>query len=155
MLCKPAILANGIPTREINLLQDMLQAWEEKYLQLVGVPEHFKAEWDFITAVSACECIVSSLPPLFQGTYRNIGTIDAQYHIMWVILQQAVDEFKILEAKHLTDDQGHRRRYGPEDSPLFAAAAELERSVEAKATTGALRIANLVGVLTNNNYLRL
>lgn len=74
---------------------------------------------------------------------------------MWVILQQAVDEFKILEAKRLTDDQGHRRRYGPEDSPIFLAAAELERSVEAKATTGALRIANLVGVLTNNNYLRL
>ena len=74
---------------------------------------------------------------------------------MWVILQQAVDEFKIREAKQLTDDQGHRRRYGPEDSPIFAAAAELERSVEAKATAGALRIANLVGVLTNNNYLRL
>jgi hypothetical protein len=58
MICKPAILANGIPTREINRLQDMLQDWEEKYLQLVGVPEHFKAEWDFITAVSACELIV-------------------------------------------------------------------------------------------------
>jgi hypothetical protein len=74
---------------------------------------------------------------------------------MWVILQQAVDEFKILEAKHLTDDQGHRGRYGSEDPPILLAAAELERGVEAKATTGALRIANLVGVLTNNNYLRL
>lgn len=155
MMCKPTILANGIPTREINRLQDMLQDWEEKYLQFVGVPEHFKAEWDFITAVSACELTVPSSPPLLRDTNRDIGTIDAQYHIMWVILQQAVDEFKILEAKHLTDDQGHRRRYGPEDSPIIAAAAELERSVEVKATTGALRIANLVGVLTNNNYLRL
>ena len=62
MICKPTVLANGIPTREINRLQDMLQDWEEKYLQLVGVPEHFKAEWDFITAVSACEGTLSSYP---------------------------------------------------------------------------------------------
>ena len=62
MICKPAVLANGIPTREVNRLQDILQDWEEKYLQLVGVPEHFKAEWDFITAVSACEHIVSIYP---------------------------------------------------------------------------------------------
>ena len=33
----------------------LLNDWREEHLQHVGVPSNFEAEWDFVSAVTACE----------------------------------------------------------------------------------------------------
>lgn len=58
------------------------------------------------------------------------GTCDAQYHVMWVILQSAVEEFKLREVR--------TGEVAPSDMQ------DLERQVFEEALNGALRIAGLV-----------
>ncbi|CCA70194.1 hypothetical protein PIIN_04133 [Serendipita indica DSM 11827] len=121
-LSRPDVTTSGIPLRVLETAMKSLREWKEKYLNIVGVPNNFQADWDFVAAVSACTC-------------------DAQYHVMWVILHSALEEFQVREAK--------------EGQLSYEVMRDLERQVFEEALQGALRIAGLTSVLTSNGYLRL
>ena len=55
-LWRPATESDGIPLDVLNGFMSMLSEWREEHLQHVGVPSNFEAEWDFVSAVTACMC---------------------------------------------------------------------------------------------------
>ena len=54
-LWRPATESDGIPLDVLLNLIDILNQWKDEHLQRVGVPSNFAAEWDFVSAVSACK----------------------------------------------------------------------------------------------------
>ena len=54
-LWKPATEVDGVQLADVCAFVTQLDEWRGQYLALVGVPNNFKAEWDFVSAVSACE----------------------------------------------------------------------------------------------------
>lgn len=64
------------------------------------------------------------------------GASDATYHIMWIVLCNALDDFGIREA--------NVGRAGTPDAAVIQLAEEKKRKVMAEALHGALRIAGLV-----------
>ncbi|KAI5822861.1 hypothetical protein K523DRAFT_421785 [Schizophyllum commune Tattone D] len=123
-LWTPAVEAGGIPHATLRLLTQALAGWRAAHLAAVGVPRDFGRGWGFVEAVSTCAS-------------------DATFHVMWVILFGALDEFGVKEFASLPDP---------------AAAAEKDEvcaTIAEQALHGALRIAGLAAVLTQNGYLRL
>jgi hypothetical protein len=51
---KPVVEADGIPIDTLMTLMQSLYGWKDQYLAKVGVPSNFQAEWDFMSAISAC-----------------------------------------------------------------------------------------------------
>ncbi|KAA1469750.1 hypothetical protein DENSPDRAFT_641934 [Dentipellis sp. KUC8613] len=127
----PSTDADGVPMEVLRGIIHQLNEWREQYLPHVGVPTNFAAEWDFVSAVSACAS-------------------DATFHIMWIILFNALDDFGIRELNEAV----HMGSPGAM-LPNFHHIEELKRKVLDEALHGALRIAGLAGVLTKNGYLRL
>ncbi|KAF8073810.1 hypothetical protein FPV67DRAFT_1479374 [Lyophyllum atratum] len=123
-LWKPLTDSEGIPFETLTSFTVALTQWREKYLTLVGVPSNFKGDWDFVSAVSSCAS-------------------DATYHVMWIILFSALDDFGVREINNRTVDINNGR------------IEEVKRKVLEEALHGALRIAGLAAVLTSNGYLRL
>ncbi|KAG8951739.1 hypothetical protein FRC04_005760 [Tulasnella sp. 424] len=147
----PATESDGIPYDRLMSLVAMYSSWRDEHLDRVGVPSNFEADWDFVAAVTACSS-------------------DATFHLMWIILSQALEEYGIKEYNVL------RSADPTTEVPEFEA---LKQNINEEATHGALRIAGLVcldsplisqcgtvyrekilcvlkaGVLTNNGYLRL
>ncbi|KAF8908927.1 hypothetical protein CPB84DRAFT_1703318 [Gymnopilus junonius] len=122
-LWRPATDSDGIPFENLCAFSNALTEWRDKYLNLVGVPSNFEGEWDF--AVSSCSS-------------------DATYHVMWIILFNALDDFGVKELN------------GAIGLPLNHLEIDtVKRKVADEALHGALRIAGLAGVLTSNGYLRL
>ncbi|KAL1743631.1 hypothetical protein HDZ31DRAFT_74770 [Schizophyllum fasciatum] len=123
-LWTPAAESGGIPHATLRLLTQALDGWRTAHLAAVGVPRDFGRGWGFVEAVSTCAS-------------------DATFHVMWVILFGALDEFGVKEFA---------------GSPDPAAAAEKDEvcdRIADEALHGALRIAGLAAVLTQNGYLRL
>ncbi len=56
-LWRPATESDGIPLDVLNNLVNILNEWKEEHLHRVGVPTNFAAEWDFVSAVSACTSV--------------------------------------------------------------------------------------------------
>lgn len=52
---RPATESDGVPINVLANLMNMLSSWRDEYLQHVGVPSNFNPEWDFVSAVTACE----------------------------------------------------------------------------------------------------
>ncbi|KAI0632440.1 hypothetical protein C8Q77DRAFT_924437 [Trametes polyzona] len=129
-LWRPATESDGIPIDVLTNFMTLLNEWRDEHLQHVGVPTNFEAEWDFVSAVTACAS-------------------DATYHIMWIILCNALDDFGIREV--------NVARAGTPDATVVqhAQIEEKKRKVMNEALHGALRIAGLAGVLATNGYLRL
>ncbi|KAG8917251.1 hypothetical protein FRC01_002583 [Tulasnella sp. 417] len=123
----PATESDGIPYDRLVSLVAMYSSWRDEHLDRVGVPSNFEADWDFVAAVTACSS-------------------DATFHLMWIILSQALEEYGIKELNVL------RAADPTTEVPEFEA---LKQNINEEATHGALRIAGLAGVLTNNGYLRL
>jgi len=73
------------------------------------------------------------------------GTEDADYHIHWTRLASAIQRCGIKELK----------RPGESSSLIREEAETVKSRIEREAMEGALRIAALAGVLTQNSYLRL
>jgi hypothetical protein len=116
-LWRPSVEAEGIAFSELSSIVVSLLEWRHEHLVKVGVPSDFRADWDFVAAVSACSS-------------------DAQYHVVWVILYNAVEEFGIRE---LNEAQS------PEGSATNTHEAEtLKAKVYEEAVHGAARIAALV-----------
>jgi len=125
-LWKPVVESDGIPYDLICTLSQELSQWRTDYLQHVGVPNGLAADWDFVSAVSSCAS-------------------DATYHLMWIILFNALDDFGVKEETILA-------------SPPNTSHPQIDnvkRKVADEALHGALRIAGLAGVLTSNQYLKL
>jgi len=130
-LWRPATESDGIPTNELMTFMTLLNEWREEHLHHVGVPSNFHSDWDFVSAVTACAS-------------------DATYHIMWIILFNALDDFGIREVNDLlrTGSPGNLL-------PNSGQIENMKRKVMDEAMYGATRIAGLAGVLTTNGYLRL
>ena len=123
-----------------------LNEWRGEHLPRVGVPSDFEAEWDFVSAVSACTS-VASFSPLKVEKLRErlpvflfLGASDATYHVMWVIVFNAVDDFGIKEQNDVT------RAGSPVPNDLQIESVKHKLAEEA--LHGALRIAGLVCNLT-------
>ena len=56
MLWTPIMAEEGIPAKVIQDLMTRLNRWRDVYLNTVGVPSNFEADWNFVAAVSACKC---------------------------------------------------------------------------------------------------
>ncbi|KAH9933240.1 uncharacterized protein BXZ73DRAFT_46460, partial [Epithele typhae] len=130
-LWRPATESDGVPLEVLTGFMTCLNEWRDEHLQHVGVPSNFEAEWDFVSAVTACAS-------------------DATYHIMWIILFNALDDFGLREVNDVT-------RTGVSETllPQHSHIEEKKRKVSNEALHGALRIAGLAGVLATNGYLRL
>ncbi|KAG6850269.1 hypothetical protein H0H93_015526 [Arthromyces matolae] len=111
-LWKPVTDAEGIPLETIHTFTVALSTWRDKFLSTVGVPSNFKGEWDFVSAVSSCAS-------------------DATYHVMWIILFNALDDFGVKEINNRTLEPKHPR------------VEEVKRKVLEEALHGALRISGL------------
>jgi hypothetical protein len=57
-LWRPATEIDGLPFQDLCTFVKQLSEWREQYLSAVGVPSNFEQEWDFVSAVSACESIL-------------------------------------------------------------------------------------------------
>lgn len=53
-LWRPATESDGIPIDVLTNFMAILNEWRDDHLQHVGVPTNFEAEWDFVSAVTAC-----------------------------------------------------------------------------------------------------
>ncbi|CAE6408445.1 unnamed protein product [Rhizoctonia solani] len=125
MLWTPVMAEEGIPAKVIQDLMTRLNRWRDVYLNTVGVPSNFEADWNFVAAVSACSS-------------------DATFHVMYIILHQAVEDFGIRDLQRGSDPSG-----------INADIESLQATLAGEAVHSALRIAALTGVLTTNGYLRL
>ncbi|KAG6830691.1 hypothetical protein H0H92_015167 [Tricholoma furcatifolium] len=120
-LWKPVTDAEGIPLETLYGFTHALSEWRDNYLSVVGVPSNFKGDWDFVSAVSSCAS-------------------DATYHVMWIILFNALDDFGVKELNNRTLEPNNTR------------VEEVRRKVLEEALHGALRISGLVGVLPSLAY---
>ncbi|KAF9242578.1 hypothetical protein BU15DRAFT_72694 [Melanogaster broomeanus] len=122
LLWRPTTDSEGIPLEAALLYTSELSKWRDSHLSNVGVPPNLAANWDFVSAVSACAS-------------------DAQYHVMWILLFNAMDEFGVR------DDS---------ISPSGLKQVEtVKRKVYEEALNASLRVSALAGVLTSNGYLKL
>lgn len=124
-LWKPSVDSDGVPFETLTYFSSELSKWRDQYLTSVGVPANYAGTWDFVSAVSSCAS-------------------DATYHVMWIILFNALDDFGVRELNG-----------NPSPPTNYAEIQEAKRKVADEALHGALRIAGLAGVLTTNGYLRL
>ena len=74
-LWRPATESDGVPVEVLTAFMGSLNEWRDEHLQHVGVPSNFEAEWDFVSAVTAC---TSPLPfssvfsrPLFTPAWEK------------------------------------------------------------------------------------
>ncbi|KAJ7645457.1 hypothetical protein DFH06DRAFT_1211392 [Mycena polygramma] len=130
-LWRPVTDSDGVSFDVLYMLTTALSAWRDEYLTVVGVPSNFEGEWDFVSAVSSCAS-------------------DATYHVMWVVLFSALDDFGIKEINEVT-----RMNQPLSMVQNYSQIDLVKRKVADEALHGALRIAGLAGVLTSNGYLRL
>ncbi|KAG1774822.1 hypothetical protein EV702DRAFT_1031384 [Suillus placidus] len=77
-LWRPSTDQDGIPLDSVLSYISDLSKWRDAHLSKVGVPPNLEANWDFVSAVSACAS-------------------DAQYHVTWVALFFAMDEVGIRD----------------------------------------------------------
>ncbi|QRW00019.1 multidrug resistance regulator 2 [Ceratobasidium sp. AG-Ba] len=125
LLWTPVVATEGVPAKVIQDIMTRLNRWRDGYLNAVGVPSNFEADWNFVAAVSACSS-------------------DASFHVMFIILHQAVEDFGIRDLQRGSDPSG-----------INADIESLQNTLAGEAMHSALRIAALTGVLTTNGYLRL
>lgn len=124
LLFTPSTDAAGVSVDALRDIMDRLNDWRESYLPRVGVPTNFAAEWDFVSAVSACAS-------------------DATFHIMWIILFTALDEYGVKEINEAVRS-GSVNGGSPSLQGVWNQVEEMKRKVLDEALHGALRIAGLV-----------
>ncbi|KAM6489046.1 hypothetical protein JOM56_015458 [Amanita muscaria] len=122
-LWKPIVESDGIAYGILCTFSQELTQWRNDYLQLVGIQNGSVGDWDFVSAVSCCAS-------------------DATYHVMWIILFTALDDFGLKESILGSPNAN------PTQFDL------IKRKIADEALKGALRIAKLAGILTSNQYLK-
>jgi hypothetical protein len=101
----PTTDSDGVPVEVLRGITHQLNEWRSQYLPRVGVPTDFAAEWDFVSAVSACAS-------------------DATFHIMWIILFNALDDRGIRESV------GSPHGTGAGTSTALVAGSGLQQQIE-------------------------
>jgi len=127
---------DGIPLETLQIVLDTLYDWKTEFLQHIGVSGGLKG--DFIGAISACSFDLSL--SLLESLTFDQGASDATYHVMWVIVFDAVDDFGIKEINDIT--RNHNLDLGPPQIPTHM--DEVKARVFDEALRGASRIAGLV-----------
>jgi hypothetical protein len=90
------------------------------------------------------------LPPLIIWFLTSqSGATDATYHVMWVIVFDAVDDFGIKEMNDIT--RNHNHDLGPPQTPSHM--HEVKVRVFDEALRGASRIAGLVGFFIYSPFI--
>ncbi|KZT09351.1 uncharacterized protein LAESUDRAFT_756976 [Laetiporus sulphureus 93-53] len=134
-LWRPATESDGIPVDVFKHFIEALTGWREQYLSMIGVPTNaLPSNWDFVSAVTSCAS-------------------DATYHIMWIILFNAADDFGIKEIRDVQEAMraGSPGQYLPNTDVI----EEYKQKVMDMALQSASRIAGLAGILAQNGYLKL
>ncbi|KAF8587579.1 hypothetical protein K439DRAFT_1630576 [Ramaria rubella] len=136
-LWRPVVYTEGIPLDVLCALMRELNVWRADNLDKVGVPgpgsQISQSNWDFLAAVSACGH-------------------DATYHVMWIILYQALREFGLREMNEMKRTVNGVANHHPHLASQFSAT---EAQVQKEALNAASRIAGLSNLLESNSYLRL
>jgi len=122
------------------MVMDSLHEWKSTYLKDVGVSGGLKG--DFIGAISACwfNTFPPSLPLIIECLTIGLGATDATYHVMWVIVFDAVDDYGIREVNDIA--RNHGTDHGQLQLPSYM--DEVKARVFDEALRGASRIAGLV-----------
>lgn len=143
-LWRPIIHAEGIPFDVLCALIAQFNAWRTEYLDKVGVPGS-QVNWDFLAAVAACKHVVLFIYLFLTffhvcgGGFDRKGGQDATYHIMWVILYQALREFGLREMNQIKQSGSNLANH-----PLAGQFVATEAKVQKEALNAASRIAGLV-----------
>lgn len=122
-LWQPQTDSYGLPLEAVEQYVNNLVSWRDERLSKVGVPTSVQEGWDFLTAVSSCAS-------------------DAHYHIMWILLFNALDDHDIQEQEPTSP--GERSRHETVKQKVFDEALQ-----------ASLRVSSLAGVLSANGYLKL
>ena len=137
-LWRPATDSDGMNADVVGNFTTALVDWREQYLPKVAVPSNFEADWDFVSVVSACKFYLLPVPQLLLIRCTNEGASDATYHVMWIILFNALDDFGIREINEVV------RSGSPPDAVPNQQFEAVKRKVADEAVHSALRIAGLV-----------
>ncbi|KAH7101631.1 hypothetical protein BKA62DRAFT_618416 [Auriculariales sp. MPI-PUGE-AT-0066] len=142
----PSTEAEGLPFDRLRFIMQSLDEWRDQHLARVGMPNFASSDWGFLEAV-------------------NMSSHDALYHTLWIVLFNAIEDFSIKELRDagltvsMTSDApvaaeipGHSIML---DQILISQIEEARGKLQSEAGMGALRIAELVSVLAQQNYLRL
>jgi hypothetical protein len=141
-LWKPVTDSQGIPFDTLHSFTVELSEWRDRYLSLVGVPSNFKGDWDFVSVseFSRPLCLEASHLHLNLQAVSSCAS-DATYHVMWIILFNALDDFGIKEVNNRSVQHTDQR------------IEEVKRKVLDEALHGALRIAGLVCIFMSLDVL--
>ena len=152
-LWRPSTESDGIPFDVLCGVVSSLNEWRDEHLPRVGVPSDFESEWDFVSAVSACESshcelIFSKKKAYLLTRYLWQGASDATYHVMWVILFNAVDDFGVREVnEQVRMGTGMQGMSGSSLGQQLEQIETVKHKLLEEALHGALRIAGLVRIL--------
>lgn len=147
VLWTPRVMTHGISAPMLEKLTSLAFAWRENHLSLVGAPSPaWPKHWNFADAVTACAS-------------------DMNYHIVWIMMWEAIEEFGIEELK-ASNIAVYNQIIARNESGSIPKTREcmefdqrnirgLKSRIYDEALNGALRSANLSKVLCDNGYLRL
>ncbi|KIS00878.1 hypothetical protein L804_02301 [Cryptococcus deuterogattii 2001/935-1] len=124
-LCSPHLQTSGIPLSLLRTFIHSASIWRTKYLSKLGVPPVWPESWDFLQAMAACSA-------------------DVSHHALWLVLYRALEESGVEE-----------ERTGGIGMGIEVELESVKRRLKEESEHAALRIAALVAVLTENEYLSL
>lgn len=130
-LWKPSTDSDGISFEMLLSFTTSLTEWREKYLNLVGVPNNHDGEWDFVSVSFPMNGFEKTSHAFVQAVSSCAS--DATYHVMWIILFNAVDDFNIRELSQTPP-------------PNVAQIEAVKQKVVEEALHSALRIAGLASL---------
>lgn len=146
-LWTPCAYEEGVSARKLEKLVSAAYRWRSSHLALVGAPDpDWPSQWKFADAVTACSS-------------------DLNYHVVWLLMWQAIDEYGIaeLKANNLAQYNAALIRHGTSIGlPVTMAEMELDQSkvngmrnaIYEEALKAALRSANLAKMLHDFDYLQ-
>ncbi|PWN41208.1 hypothetical protein IE81DRAFT_315545, partial [Ceraceosorus guamensis] len=143
-LWTPRVAKEGVSVLRLKGLIGHAERWRSRHLGAVGAPSpSWPAYWSFATAVTA-------------------AASDVNYHIVWIFMFQAIEEFGISElrkAEQHQEDGKFKRPLLPRrkenDTPEIVEAQALKARIYDEALNAATRTAAVTQVLQENGYLRL
>ncbi|OXG21701.1 hypothetical protein C366_01384 [Cryptococcus neoformans Tu401-1] len=129
-LCSPHLQTSGIPLSLLRTFTHSASVWRTNYLSKLGVPPLWPESWNFLQAITACSA-------------------DVSHHALWLVLYRALEESGVEE-----ETKG-AMGMGGVGMGIGVEVESVKRRIKEESEHAALRIAALVAVLTENEYLSL
>ncbi|KIY34418.1 hypothetical protein I305_03200 [Cryptococcus gattii E566] len=129
-LCSPHLQTSGIPLSLLRTFIHSASIWRTNYLSKLGVPPVWPENWDFLQAMAACSA-------------------DVSHHALWLVLYRALEESGVEEERNGGVGMGMG------GMGIEVEVKSVKRRLKEESEHAALRIAALVAVLTENEYLSL